>query len=286
MKRGTTKILLVIGIVGFISVLLVFTSLNHDMNYLPYTQNFESEPVNWRLDNSSLTEDPTYSGDKSLNLSKTADGNWSYSVFDYNFSLYLKEINFKFRFKEIESDNPVDIMSIKSPTGIPTSTDFVLWVNKTHKVAASYNFTVTQTSLTYSTNYSAKELKKDDWNYFSIQFREDDTLVLLNDTLIMLINYSIVSIDLDFSGGMGFMFGGGGGSTGYIYLGKTSISPFDTPDYEMYYDEFEITEITIPIIPGFDPILIVIASIVSIVFIINSKFKGLLKKINNNMEAT
>ncbi len=275
MKQQTAKLLIVISLIGFITALVCATIINHYFNYLPYNQDFETEPSDWIFSNSTITDTINHTGTKSLNLSRELDGNWSFSIFDYNFSLYEKEINFWFRFKEIESFYALDILSIQDPTGLPTQNTFKLWVNSSHKVAASYNFTLTS----FLSSYSETELEKELWYYFSIKFRSNDTLVYVNNSRILNINYSLVSLSADF-GDLTAGFNIGGSSVGHIYFGKTSKIPFDNAEYEMYYDGFEIQEITYPMIPGYPPIIIGVVSLISIIVVVKFNTKYKVKKSN------
>ncbi len=80
MKSKTTKILIIIIFITFISTLFLATFINHIFNYIPYSQDFEDIPNDWTLSNSSITEEYKYFGEKSLNLSKDVDGNLSYAI--------------------------------------------------------------------------------------------------------------------------------------------------------------------------------------------------------------
>ncbi len=282
MKRKTTKILIVVTLISFISTLFLATLINHFFNYIPYYQDFEEVPNDWTLSNCSLTEEVKTSGTRSLNLTKSIDSNLSYAIFDYNHILFEKEINFWFYFESIESYTPVDIIFIHDPSFFTTNKDFKLWLNNTHNVTASYNYTLTS----FSTVYSSIELMNNTWNYFSIKFGSNNILVYLNESKILEINnYSIGAVTFEFPDIQDIQdlqdFTIGGGNTGFIYLGKNFQYPFESISYKLYFDGFEIKEITFPAIPGFPLISVIIITIFSTIIILIKRYRILNEKIKS-----
>jgi len=279
MKRQTTKKLIIITLIFFILTLFIATSINHIFNYIPYHQDFESIPDDWTLSNSSITENFKKSGQRSLNLSKNLESNLSYAIYDYNFSLHEKEINFWFYYKSIESYTPVDIIFIHEPNPFIINKDFKLLLNTTQIVSVYYNYTLTN----FSSASSSIELINNSWYYFSIKFRENDISIYLDDSQILEINdYSLGSMSFEFQDLEDLQaFSLGGGDIGLIFLGKTFQYPFESLSYEMYYDGFEIKEITFPVIPGFPLTILLIITISSIIIVLTIKYRIFYGKIKN-----
>ncbi len=279
MKRKTTKILIVITLISFISTLFIATLINHFFNYIPYYQDFETIPDDWTLSNCSITEEYKNSGQNSLNLSKDIDDNLSYAIYDYNQSLFEKEINFWFFFESIDSITPVDIVYIHDPSIYTIKKDFKLWLNTTHIISASYNYTFTS----FSSAYSSTELINNTWYYFNIKFLSNDILIYLNKSKILEINnYSIEAATFEFPDLQGLQdFNIGGGNTGFIYLGKNFQYPFESISYKMYFDGFEIKEITFPAIPSFPLISVIIITIFSTIIILIKRYRILNEKIKS-----
>lgn len=279
MKRKTTKILIVITLISFISTLFMATLINHFFNYIPYYQDFETIPDDWTLSNCSITEEYKNSGQNSLNVSKDIDDNLSYAIFDYNHSLFEKEINFWFFFESINSITPVDIVYIHDPNIFTIEKDFKLWLNTTNIISASYNYTFTS----FSSAYSSAELINNTWYYFSIKFWSNDILIYLDKSKILEINnYSIGAVTYAFEDIQDLQeFTIGGSDTGFIYLGKNFQYPFESISYKMYFDGFEIKEITFPAIPSFPLISVIIITIFSTIIILIKRYRILNEKIKS-----
>ncbi len=279
MKRKTTKILIVITLISFISTLFIATLINHFFNYIPYYQDFETIPDDWTLSNCSITEEYKNSGQNSLNLSKDIDDNLSYAIYDCNQSLFEKEINFWFFFESIDSVTPVGIVYIHDPSIYTIKKDFKLWLNTTHIISASYNYTFTS----FSSAYSSTKLIHNTWYYFSIKFGSNNILVYLNESKILEINnYSIGAVTFDFSDIQDLQnFTFGGVNTAFIYLGKNFQYPFESVSYKMYFDGFEIKEITFPAIPSFPLIIVIIITIFSTIIILIKRYRIL----NENIKS-
>ncbi len=279
MKRKTTKILIVITLISFISTLFMATLINHFFNYIPYYQDFETIPDDWTLSNCSITEEYKNSGQNSLNVSKDIDDNLSYAIFDYNHSLFEKEINFWFFFESINSITPVDIVYIHDPNIFTIEKDFKLWLNTTNIISASYNYTFTS----FSSAYSSAELINNTWYYFNIKFWSNDILIYLDKSKILEINnYSIGAVSYALEDLQDFQeYTIGGSNTGFIYLGKNFQYPFESISYKMYFDGFEIKEITFPAIPSFPLISVIIITIFSTIIILIKRYRILNEKIKS-----